>query len=110
MHDTAYEIGREFFTIDVGKSARVLDVGSQNVNGTLRDFAPVDGEYVGVDVAGGTGVDLILEDPYKYPFKSKSFDVVVSSSCFEHDQMFWLTFLEMIRVTKPHGCVYINAP
>jgi hypothetical protein len=56
MHDTAYEIGREFFNVYVKKSARILEVGSQNVNGTLRDFIPFEGEYVGIDVNNGPGV------------------------------------------------------
>lgn len=34
----------------------------------------------------------------------------MSTSCFEHDQMFWLTFAEMRRVLKPSGYIYINAP
>ena len=33
-----------------------------------------------------------------------------STSCFEHNQMFWLAFTEMVRVVKPGGHVYINAP
>jgi SAM-dependent methyltransferase len=110
MHDTAYEIGREFFNIYVKDSARILDVGAKNVNGTLRDFAPINSEYIGIDIEPGPGVDIVLTDPYKFPFKGGHFDVVVSSSCFEHDQMFWLTFLEMIRVTKPRGFIYVNAP
>jgi tetratricopeptide (TPR) repeat protein len=52
----------------------------------------------------------VLTDPYKFPFAHDHFDAVISSSCFEHDQMFWLTFLEMVRVVKPRGYIYINAP
>jgi hypothetical protein len=87
-----------------------LEVGSQNVNGTLRDFIPLEGEYVGIDVNHGPGVDIVLTDPYEFPFAHDHFDPVISSSCFEHDQMFWLTFLEMVRVVKPRGHIYINAP
>lgn len=39
MHDTAYEIGRKFFEIYWSDGfRRILDVGSRDVNGTLRDF------------------------------------------------------------------------
>ena len=110
VHDTAYEIGREFFKTYVSKFAHVLEVGSQDVNGTLRNFAPVKGRYVGIDISPGPAVDVVLDDPYRFPFKQDYFDVVVSSSCFEHDQMFWLTFLEMVRVTKPRGYIYLNVP
>ena len=37
-------------------------------------------------------------------------DIVVSSSCFEHAQFFWLTFLEALRILKPDGVLYINVP
>jgi SAM-dependent methyltransferase len=110
MHDTAYEIGREFFNLYIKQSDRILEIGSQNVNGTLRDFDSRCSEYVGVDLCPGPGVDIVLTDPYKFPFKKSHFDAVISSSCFEHDQMFWLTFLEMVRVLKPKGYIYINAP
>jgi SAM-dependent methyltransferase len=110
MHDTAYEIGREFFNVYIKESARILEVGSQNINGTLRDFASRYSEYVGMDICPGPGVDVVSADPYKFPFKGNHFDAVLSSSCFEHDQMFWLTFLEMVRVAKPRGYIYINAP
>ena len=45
----------------------------------------------------------MLTDPYHLPFESNSLDVVVSSSCFEHSEMFWLLFLEIMRVLKPEG-------
>jgi hypothetical protein len=36
--------------------------------------------------------------------------MIVTSSCFEHSEMFWLTFLEALRILKPKGLFYINAP
>jgi SAM-dependent methyltransferase len=110
VHDTAYEIGRIFFQTYVGADAHVLEIGLQNSNGSLRDFAPMGGEYVSVDIVAGPGVDVALDDPGNLPFASGRFDAVISSSCFEHDQVFWLTFLEMARVTKDGGYIYINAP
>ena len=111
MHQTAYDTGRFFFQIywQPGFS-RILDVGSQDVNGTLRPIAPPAANYTGVDLVAGPGVDLVLTDPYSYPFVPGSFDCIVSTSCFEHDDMFWLTFSEMCRVLKSDGFIYINAP
>jgi len=37
-------------------------------------------------------------------------DVVVSSSVFEHSEMFWLLFVEVLRVLKPRGLFYLNTP
>jgi ubiquinone/menaquinone biosynthesis C-methylase UbiE len=87
-----------------------LDVGSYDVNGTLRSLSPAHVKYVGMDLEAGPGVDLVLQDPHKFPFEDNQFDLIVSSSCFEHDNMFWVTFLECVRVLKPGGFLYVNAP
>ncbi|WPL20134.1 methyltransferase domain-containing protein [Thiorhodovibrio frisius] len=58
----------------------------------------------------GPGVELVLQDPHHLPLDEASVDVVVSTSCLEHDPLFWLTFGEMLRVLKPGGFLYINAP
>jgi SAM-dependent methyltransferase len=65
---------------------------------------------VGVDFAAGRGVDIVLDDPYALPFESSSIDIVLSSSCFEHAEMFWLVFLEALRILRPSGLFYLNVP
>ena len=112
MHDTALEYGGLFFKTyaDNEKYIKVIDLGSQDVNGSLRTVAPKKAEYVGVDFADGKRVDIRITDPYKLPFEDNLFDVAVSSSCFEHSEFFWLSFLELLRVLKPEGLLYINVP
>jgi len=111
MHDTAHAIGRLFFeTYFPGRAIAILDIGSQSINGSLRDCAPAGSLYTGVDLVAGPGVDIVLESPPYLPFGDRSFDAVVSSSAFEHDPAFWLTFIEMLRVTKAGGLVYVNSP
>jgi SAM-dependent methyltransferase len=111
MHKSAYDIGSMIIAKHwKPESKRILDIGSYNVNGTLRDFCPHGAEYVGIDLTEGPSVDLVLDDPYKYPFPGSYFDIVLSTSCFEHDPMFWLTFLEAARVLANGGILYINAP
>ncbi len=67
-------------------------------------------QFIGVDFVQGRGVDVVLDDPYRLPFADASVDVVVSSSCFEHSEMFWVLFLEIMRVLKSPGLFYLNAP
>jgi SAM-dependent methyltransferase len=112
MHDTAMRTGAAFFAI-YGKlfdKPRILDVGAFNVNGTLRSVAPEGSSYTGIDLTAGDGVDLVVAAGDRFPFDDGSFDLTVSTSCFEHDPMFWVTFVEMARVTKPGGFLYISAP
>ncbi len=110
MHDTALTAAAAFFKIYAGKEPRILDIGSSDLNGTIRSVAPADCTYVGIDVSKGRGVDIVVTPGTKFPFDPDSFDLVVSSSCFEHDPMFWVTTLEVMRVLKPGGYFYFNAP
>ena len=112
MHKTAFEYGDLFFKTYVNseKPIKIIDLGSMDVNGSLRTVAPKKAKYIGVDCADGKGVDIKVNDPYQLPFEDNFFDVAVSSSCFEHVEFFWLSFLELLRVLKPEGLLYINAP
>ena len=112
MHRNAMNHAKLFFETYVsnGRSCRILDIGALDVNGSLKAVAPAGCQYVGADFAEGNGVDVILDDPYQLPFEDNSFDVCVSSSCFEHSEFFWLSFNEILRVLKPAGLLYINSP
>ena len=107
--------GKNFFEVHAGafenqSSVRVVDVGAQDVNGSLRQVCPSHFEYIGLDFQKARGVDIVLDDPYSLPLESESVDIVVSSSCFEHSEMFWLSYLEILRILKPGGLFYLNAP
>lgn len=111
MHDTALEHARLFFELYWQPSFRdVLEIGSVNVNGSLRDVSPSGARYVGVDMAAGPGVDHVVSAGSPLPFPDASFDVALTSSTFEHDVCFWETFVECLRVLRPGGFLYVNAP
>ena len=114
MHRTALEYGKEFFDLyikDKLSNGIIVDIGSQDVNGSLKSVAPLqNNKYIGVDYAWGKGVDVVLTDPYVLPFSDNFCEVIVSSSCLEHSEFFWLTFNEMARILKPNGFIYINVP
>lgn len=123
MHDTAYNNATNFYKkycqnnmkdlmIDIFKYRIVLDFGSLDVNGTLKPIFINDNKlykYIGIDQMAGENVDLVCST-HKVPLSDNYADTIVSSSCFEHDDMFWLTFLEMCRLIKGGGYIYINAP
>jgi SAM-dependent methyltransferase len=112
MHDGAMEFGKHFFDLYVenNDSIKIVDVGSQDVNGSLRSVAPEKCRYIGVDFIPGSGVDIVLKDPYSLPFEDGAIDACACSSCFEHSEFFWLLFNELLRILKPDGILYINVP
>ena len=94
MHDTAMDFGARFFNAYTkgAQGLAIVDIGAQDVNGSLKSVSPANNKYIGVDFAKGSGVDIVIEDPYSLPFETNSVDVCVSSSCFEHSEFFWLLF------------------
>ena len=111
MHDTAWKIGKLFFDIYQTPEWRaVIDCGAMDMNGSLRSVCPNDIYYIGVDVEFGKSVDVKVNIGESLPFRDDFVDCVVSSSQMEHDDFFWMTFLEYVRIVKPGGYVYINAP
>jgi SAM-dependent methyltransferase len=90
----------------------IYDLGSQDVNGSYRPlFSEPSWHYVGLDMAAGQNVDVVLQTPYAWKeIASQSADVVVSGQAFEHIQYFWITMLEVARVLKPGGICCILAP
>jgi len=111
MHKSAHETGQKFLTrYWLTGMTSVLEIGSMDINGSLRDFQPPNSNWTGVDLEAGKSVDIVLAATHTLPFGDVEFDLVVASSVFEHDPFFWRTFTEMVRVTKPNGFIYINAP
>lgn len=113
MHPESYEEMSRLVSrhLDPERALRILDVGSYDVNGTYRPlFAKGRWTYEGVDMQAGPNVDRVLTDPYRFPFESASFDVVVSGQAFEHIKFFWLTWSEIVRILKPGGLVLLIAP
>ena len=84
--------------------ARVLEIGSYEVNGKIRACFAECGTYVGVDLTEGPGVDLVGSG-HELPFEDGYFDVTVSCECFEHNPFWAETFQNMIRMTRPGGLV-----
>jgi len=101
-----YLVGRE------DQSLHIYDLGSQDVNGSYRPlFSASAWHYVGLDMASGRNVDVVLRTPYTWrEIASGSADVVISGQAFEHIQYFWITMLEVARVLKPGGICCILAP
>ena len=113
MHASSYEHMQRLVAayLDRERPLAAVDIGSYDVNGSYRSL--FDGprwRYTGVDLERGPGVDVVLDSPYRLPFASGSVDLVLSGQAFEHIEHFWMTWLEIIRVLKPGGLIFLIAP
>jgi SAM-dependent methyltransferase len=111
MHETALICGKLFAECYGSQNKVVIDIGGKNVNGSLRMFFENLGmKYICLDMEEDSSVDIVVKPGVKLPFDNGSIDLIVSTSCFEHDPCFWITFKEMSRIIKMDGFIYVNAP
>jgi SAM-dependent methyltransferase len=90
---------------------RVLEVGSRDVNGSIRPILESRGptEYIGVDIVPGPGVDELCDaGALADRFGEKSFDVVVSTELIEHVRDWRAAIDNMKRVLKPGGQLLVT--
>ena len=94
------------------KSGKVLEIGSRQEKNqknvaNLRRLFP-QGEYLGVDMRSGPGVDRVV-NAEKLPFKDNSIDVVLCLETLEHAEKPWLISEEIERVTKNSGVMIVSS-
>lgn len=88
------------------RGKNVLEVGSLNINGTVRDYFD-DCFHVGLDVGPGPGVDVVCFGE-NYGSEANFYDVVISCECMEHNPGYKKTWLNMLRVMKPNGLMIMT--
>jgi SAM-dependent methyltransferase len=118
MHSSALINLENFFSVYLKnfENPKILDFGSRSLSDqlgakVLLKKMNIKHEYTGVDIEKGNNVDIVLKDPYSFrEIHDASYDVVISTSVFEHVEFFWLTYLEILRILKPNGILYFNVP
>lgn len=96
-----------FFIKNLDKlRGRVLEVGSYNVNGGLKQIVP---QRIGTDMREGPDVDIVCkaEDLRKH-FEAESFDAVISAETLEHVEDWRGAVHGMWDVLKPDGWLVIT--
>ncbi len=99
-----YEIGNKH-------GVKILEIGSREVTGVSsarRGFSKA--EYVGFDYYPGNNVDIV-GDVHKlssYFSDGEQFDLIYSSACFEHFAMPWIVALEITKLLKVGGFVFVE--
>ena len=87
-------------------SQPVLEIGSLIVNGSPRPC--FDGEYVGVDMRDGPGVDRVANAEH-LPWGCDVWPVVVCAEMLEHALRPFKVVEEMARVCRPGGFILASA-
>jgi SAM-dependent methyltransferase len=66
--------------------------------------------YTGVDIQAGRNVDHVMVKPFTIPLPSNSQDLVITGQVFEHVPFPWASILEIARVLRPQGLLFLTAP
>lgn len=111
MHETVMNFGRGHLSLEMVRGRRVIEVGSYNVNGTIRDHISPLGpaSYIGVDVSAGPGVDQVCSaNELEARFGAESFDLVVSTEMLEHAADWRAAITNMKRVLRTGGYLLLT--
>jgi SAM-dependent methyltransferase len=90
---------------------RVLEAGALDVNGSVRPVLASWGpaEYIGVDLAMGPGVDLVVDAARLVErFGPDSFDVVISTELIEHVRDWRAVVHNLKGVLRPGGLLLVT--
>jgi SAM-dependent methyltransferase len=96
---------------DMIKGKTVLEVGSRDVNGSLRELVERYGpaSYTGIDIEDGPGVDVVLDaNDVLERFGPESFDAVISTELLEHARDWRAAVQNMKGVLKPGGTLLVT--
>lgn len=99
---------RDLLALDYG-DMRVLEIGSYNVNGSVRELFPDVAEYIGIDIVEGPGVDQVMSSHDASDVWIEWFDVVLCCEMLEHDAAPWLTMDEVYNALKQGGHAIFTA-
>ena len=118
MHSSSLRNLKRFFEnyLSNFENPEILDIGGTKLSDHLTGLDILKKfnkkfNYRTVDIKAGPSVDIVLKNPYLFEeIKENSIDIVISMSTFEHIEFFWLTYLQILKVLKPNGIFYLNAP
>lgn len=88
-------------------NVNVLDVGSGDINGNNRYLFDELCKYQGNDVYPAKNV-TIVSPTSKLDFANNTFDVIVSTECFEHDPEYALSWRNIYRMLKEDGIFFFT--
>lgn len=88
--------------------APVLEIGSYNVNGSVRDLFPE--PYTGLDLQAGPSVDVVGNAEWSNCFAEGSFQTIVSTETLEHVQRPWEVVENIGYWLAPGGVALVSVP
>lgn len=80
-----------------------LEIGSRNINGSIRHLFEKQDKYLGIDLSHAPYVDLVCHAADLPLFFNHLFDCVISVEALEHDALWERTLDRVHRLLRPDG-------
>lgn len=87
---------------------KVLEVGSRDVTGRPLRGRFQNASYTGFDYYPGDNVDVAGDAHKLSNYFNEKYDLIFSSAVFEHLALPWLAAIEMIKLLKVKGYIFIE--
>lgn len=112
MHESVQDFVKNSIKRHHIQGGNVLEVGSYNVNGSVRPYLEsLDPKsYTGIDIVKGPGVDLVYNPSEEdLPCNRKFYDLVVSTEMLEHCEYWKLSLEDMVNAIRQPGVTQTKA-
>lgn len=108
MHASVMAFGQRVLTPELVAGARVMEVGSLDVNGSLRAHVEALGPttYIGIDSQPGPGVDMVVDAVAVG--KRRPHDVVICTEVLEHAEDWRALVSALKRLVRPGGVLLVT--
>lgn len=110
MHESVRAWGETVLTAELCAGKLIMEVGSYNVNGSLREYATRHNPamYVGVDMQYGPGVDIVCEAEYVDDIFLDQVDLIICTEMMEHCRDWYGAFSAMHFALKLGGTLLLT--
>ncbi len=94
----------------LAQSARVVDLGGRNVNGSPRGLFGPDTAYTVIDTHAAPGVDIVADAGTWWPPREQhaAYDVALSTEVFEHTANWRAIVYNLWLLLRPGGTVLVT--
>lgn len=86
----------------------ILEIGSRNLTNAMPRNHFHHAAYTGFDYYPGENVDVVGDAHELSSYFNEQFDLIFSSAVFEHLAMPWKVAIEIIKLLKPGGYIFIE--
>lgn len=110
MIQSVQDFVARMLTADNVAGRKVLEVGSHDINGSVRPYVESlkPAEYLGVDIQTGSGVDKVADCEQLVENVGNNWDIVITTEMLEHAENWRLCMEQLASATATGGLLVLT--